>query len=152
MENVARDRTAIFSVKPKYAALIFSGAKTVELRRTNPRSVTQGTRILFWESSPSKRFVGSARVVRVLKVPVEELWMSISGSAGVSREEFDKYFEGAENGIALFLSDAMEFVDKPHLSILRHKLGFRPPQSFRYASHAELQYLAHQNLICGEIA
>lgn len=141
MRTPKPNRTAIFSVKPKYAALIFSGSKTVELRRIMPRRIRQGSRILFWESAPGKRLAGYARVEAVVSSPIEELWRSVSNHAGISREEFDDYFEGKDSGVAVYLSDAVEFRKKPQLSALRSRLGFQPPQSFRYVSTSEWEYL-----------
>lgn len=147
MKKITKGSTAIFSVKPKYVSLIFTGVKTVELRKTNLRGISEGSRVFFWESSPVKQLAGMARVVSWVREPLEVLWNLISDMAGISREEFDEYFEGVESGVALFLEDAEEFHVKPKLSTLRRKLGFRPPQSFRYASHAELRYLARRRII-----
>lgn len=147
MRKPKPNRTAIFSIKPKYAALIFSGCKTVELRRILPRRIKQGSRILFWESAPGKRLAGYARVEAVISSPVEELWRSVSNLAGVSREEFDDYFEGKDSGVAVYLTDAVEFRRKPQLSALRSRLGFQPPQSFRYISASEWEYFRRRAVL-----
>lgn len=147
MKGSNKSSTAIFSIKPKYAALIFAGVKTVELRKTNPRGVSKGSRVFFWESSPVKRLTGMARVEYWIREPLEVLWDLISEIAGISKEEFDEYFEGFESGVALYLKDAEEFDQKPKLSTLRRKLGFTPPQSYRYASHSELNYFSRHNII-----
>ena len=147
MSNIPKGKTAIFSIKPKYASLIFSGLKTVELRRRAPRLLEQGSQILFWESSPAKHLSGSARVVKLAHMRTNKLWGNISGLAGISRTEFNEYFEGAEMGVALFLEDPIEFDRKPNLPVLREKIGFQPPQSFRYASITELRYFQRSQTI-----
>lgn len=147
MKKIAKPKTAIFSIKPHYASLIFSGLKTVELRRKAPRLLEQGSQILFWESSPAKHLSGSARVVKLAHLRINKLWGNISNLAGISRNEFDEYFEGAEMGVALFLENPIEFDKKPKLPLLRQQIGFEPPQSFRYASIAELEYFERSQTI-----
>ena len=138
---------AIFSIKPKYVSLIFSGVKKVELRKKIPRRVQEGSQILIWETSPSKQLSGSARIKKLIEVQVDQLWDIISGSAAISREEFYEYYDGVESGVALFLEDTEEFAIKPKLQSLRELLGFNPPQSFRYVSSSELEYLENRNYI-----
>ncbi|MHA1942292.1 MAG: hypothetical protein ACW99F_15040 [Candidatus Hodarchaeales archaeon] len=147
MKSKEKENIAIFSVKPKYVALIFNGSKRVELRKTNPRSISNGSRVFFWETSPAKRLAGTALVDFWIREPLESLWGLISDIAGISKNEFDEYFKGLRSGVALYLKEAEEFEQKPELSILRKKLGFRPPQSFRYASQSELSYLENNNII-----
>ena len=132
---------AIFSIRPQYTKLIFAGLKTVELRRTFPRRIEKGSVVLIWESSPKKQLAGTVEVEGVISYPVEELWSEVADDAGISREEFDDYFDGAEFGVAVFFSRPKEFADKPTLSKLRRTHCFRPPQSFRYASESELEFL-----------
>ncbi|MDH3890265.1 MAG: ASCH domain-containing protein [candidate division Zixibacteria bacterium] len=144
MNKLDSSRSAIFSIKPKFISLIFSGLKTVELRRTKPLRIRKGTRIFFWETSPSKQLAGFAHVEAIISAPVEKLWTIVSEHAGVTREEFDAYFEGSDLGVAVFLSDATEFRKKPQLSVLRKHLGFMPPQSFRYVSASESRYIGRR--------
>ena len=136
--------TAIFSIKPKYSALIFSGEKTVELRKTYPRRMTEDSRIFFWETSPSKLLVGTAIVSTIVKIPKAILWKKTSRMSGISKKEFDEYFRGTDEGIALYLKNVVEFNKKLDLKLLRHALGFRPPQSFRYISQKESDFFSLQ--------
>ena len=101
---------------------------------------------MFWVSSPAKQLSGSARVENWIEVHPDKLWTIISDVAGVSREEFNKYYEGASSAVAFFLTDAQEFNYKPNLSTLRHNIGFHPPQSFRYASSNELEYFENSEI------
>jgi len=146
MKNAKKSSTAIFSVKPKYASLIFAGEKKVELRKTNPRGISKGSRVFFWESSPSKQLAGTARVISWIREPLDVLWDLIWDLAGVSRDEFNEYFKDQESGVALFLEDVEEFAIKPKLSTLRRKMGFQPPQSFRYVSPSELKFLVNHSI------
>ena len=146
MKNLISINTAIFSIKPKFVSLIFAGEKTVELRRKLPRRIREGSKIFIWETSPKKRLSGCVRVQKLLEVPIDQLWELISDFAGINEDEFYNYFDGLSSGIAVFLSDAEEFQVKPELNYLRDKLGFNPPQSFRYVSPDELEYLEASNL------
>ena len=57
------------------------------------------------------------------------------------------YFEGADDGIAVFFTDVEEFDDKPKLNRLQDALGFRPPQSFRYVSNDEKEFFELEDLL-----
>jgi len=134
---------AIFSIKPKYVQLILSGEKTVELRRTLPRFIEKGSRVYIWESSPKRRFAGVVNVVAVESIPINRLWATVSHTAGISESEFEEYFAGAKEGVAVFLCQPEEFAAKPELSTLRENFQFRPPQSFRYVSESEVELLCN---------
>ncbi len=134
--------TAIFSIKPKYVAKILDGSKDVELRRRAPRRIKEGDEILIWESSPRKRLAGIATVEYVDTLPLRQLWFFVCDSAGITREEFDAYFKGLDEGVAVYLTNVREFYPhKPDLEELRDELDFRPPQSFRYLTDNEREWL-----------
>lgn len=133
------DRALLMPIKPKYAEMLFEGVKSVELRRIRPR-VDQGDIVLLYVSSPTKAVVGAFEVENVIERPVEDLWPLVEGAAGLSRTEFDVYFNGASRGVAIFLSRIVRFYRPVFLTELQaHWPGFRPPQSYQYLETPQLE-------------
>jgi predicted transcriptional regulator len=126
----------LLSIKPKYVDLILTGEKRVELRRLRPR-IDSGPALIY-ASSPRMELVASFRIVSVLRAPLGLLWQSVREVAGVTRKEFDAYFDGQQTGIAIRIADVAEFREPIPLADIRAAWkGFHPPQVFRYveASH-----------------
>lgn len=57
---MSTDHALFVSVKPRFAEKILAGEKSVELRRVRP-SVTPGTLVIFYASSPTREVVGTGR-------------------------------------------------------------------------------------------
>jgi len=131
---------AIFlSIRPQYANRILEGTKTVELRRVRPKYMTEGALALIYVPSPIKSLVGAFKVDLVVKKPVQELWEIVHDKAGVTREEFDAYFDGTSIGVGIFFSNIWILPEPIELQDLKEQmLGFQPPQGFRYATASEL--------------
>lgn len=131
-------RALLLSIRPKYADLIFSGKKKMELRRTRPR-IGKDDLALIYVSSPVKSLVGAILVTNVVELPPEALWAKARKKAAVTRVEFDEYFAGAEKAFAIEFSRCWELVEPVSLKTLRaRRRGFHPPQSFRYLNGADL--------------
>src|ERR1044071_4497734 len=112
-------KPVLLSIKPEYVELIFSGAKTVELRRVVPRSVLPNSDLIIYSTSPQKSIVGKARIEKIERMPVSRLWNKIRHCAGIDRKAFFAYFEGKSHGYALFLTKVKQFTHYYHLSGLR---------------------------------
>lgn len=126
-------RDIVLSVKPVYSEKILDGSKTVELRRRFPVSAPNGALAYIYSTSPVKAMVGTAAIRNVLKLPVEQIWSEFESAAFISRDQFDKYFDGLTYGFALVFDGVKAFSRPLPLSELREKFGFEPPQSFLYA-------------------
>lgn len=124
---------AIFlSIKPRYAEEILAGRKTVELRRVRPR-VAEGSLVILYGSSPMKAVLGAFLVDRVVEASPEDLWPQVEETAGLSREEFDTYYDGARQGVGIFIRSAHTAKSPYQLEDLRRDWPeFQPPQAFRY--------------------
>jgi len=133
------DKALLIPIKPKYAEMLFEGVKSVELRRTRPR-IGQGDIVLLYVSSPTKAVVGAFEVENVIEMPVEDLWPLVEGAAGLSKTEFDVYFDGTSKGVAISLSRIVRFYRPVFLAELQaHWPGFHPPQSYRYLEPPHLK-------------
>jgi len=135
-------RQAVFlSIRPRFAELILSGVKTVELRRVRPR-VSAGALVLLYASSPVRELVGVCTIAGVDVGSVSELWKRHGPMSGLQRAEFNSYFEGATRSVAIRVRDARRVVEPRTLEELRTRLpGFTPPQSYSYLGHDEVTRL-----------
>lgn len=121
----------VISVKPKYAAQMLSGHKTVELRRRTVH-VEPGSRVWIYTTVPEARIAAMATIVRVCTDHPERIWHRYKDSVGISSEEFDRYFCGSERACAIVLSDVQAVVPAVHLTELRKRAKrFHPPQFFK---------------------
>ena len=122
----------VLSLKPRFADAVLAGAKTVELRRSEPKIVVP-TRALVYATSPVRALVGTCIVTSVVSEQLATLWREYVPRTGVDHQEFLAYFEGVERGTALTLADPASLPQPIPLARLRETSpGFRPPQSFAY--------------------
>lgn len=128
------ERALLLSLRPRFAELLLTGAKTVELRRVRP-NVSSGAVALIYASAPTCALLGVAAVVEVHVADRERIWRRHGGHTGITRAEYDAYFEGTTDAVAIALA-AVRRLPRPVLlpELRRGHEWFRPPQSFRYLS------------------
>jgi predicted transcriptional regulator len=86
--------------------------------------------------------VGRARVAEVKVGTIEEVWRERGPDTGISRAEYDEYFAGAQQAVAIELIDIRRLPKPRPLNDLRLLLaGFQPPQSYRYLNKSEVATL-----------
>jgi predicted transcriptional regulator len=135
----------LFSIRPKYAEKIFNGTKTIELRKVKPKRLTQGGLIFVYVSSPVKSLVGAFKVKKIEEYSPSEMWEKVREYAGISKSEFDEYYQNSTSGVAIYIDNVWKLPKPIELSTLRKSTeGFYPPQSFRYTS---LKYLGEKILL-----
>jgi len=133
------NKVLLLSIRPMYAEKIFQGLKKVELRRVRPK-IQHGDYILVYVTSPIKALEGVLRVDYVIEDRPHELWPHVKKFAGVTRDEFDAYYDGANKGFGIFLKEAKRINNPISLDRLRKLFeGFHPPQSYRYLHPAEIE-------------
>lgn len=129
----------LLSIRPQYANKIFQGIKTVELRRVRPKHIQKGVLVLMYVSSPMQSLAGAFKVDQIVEEPLSELWKRVHDKAGVTREEFDAYYDGVASGVGIFFTEVWPFPEPIKLQDLQKQItGFQPPQGFRYATKNEL--------------
>ena len=132
----------LISIRPRHVRGIMAGTKTAELRRQRPR-VESGGRVYVYTASPSKRLEATFQVTGILTAAPSELWDEVKSRAGVTRNEFFRYFRGAHQGTALLIGTVRPLARPLPLDELRDRIpGFHPPQMFRYLTEADLICLA----------
>ena len=122
------------SVRPEYAAAIAAGTKRVEFRRK--RMHAHVSHAIFYATAPAKRLVCACEAFWVDWADLEALWVRWGEVGGISREEFDAYYEGCEEGLAIILSKPRVF--KPGVELSDIGLE-RAPQAYRYVERMRLE-------------
>lgn len=135
------DPALFLSLRPRFAELLLSGEKSVELRRVRP-AVSDGTVVLLYASSPRMTLVGRARVAEVDVGSLGQIWRKHGSNTGISREEYEGYFAGLQSAVAIKLTDVQRLAQPRPLDDLRQRLsGFQPPQSYRYLDRTQVAAL-----------
>lgn len=117
----------VLPIKAEYAKGILFGDKLYEYRRRIPRRPV--SQIVIYETAPMSRVVGTVDVCGVLEGEPGELYERTSYGAGISREDYDRYFDGAKKAYAFELGAPSMFDCCP--SVERYGLN-GAPQSFAY--------------------
>lgn len=130
----------LMSIRTRYVRSIVAGTKTHELRRKIPRGAA-GMRIFIYSSGEDRAITAHAEVADIDSGTPESIWSKYSNVLGVSHEEFNEYFAGADVAYALRLDNVTESRCPVTLVQLREDYGLEPPQSWRYLSTDSLSQL-----------
>lgn len=118
------------SIKPEYVEKIFNGNKKFEYRKTiftNPNIKT----IVVYATMPCGKVVGEFNIKNIFCSNPEILWKKTKNHSGISKEHYDKYFEGRDNGFAIEIGEVIKY-DEP-LTLKEFNENIKaPPQSFFY--------------------
>ena len=134
----------LLSIHPRFAEAILAGTKKVELRRRVPR-IAAGAEVLIYSTLPMGAIVGKFAVEQVITPSVGQLWRQTCGMSGVTRTEFDTYFDGVATGVGILVAKATRFQTPISLKTLREVWpGFHPPQGFRYLTPLEVLVIEHR--------
>lgn len=123
-------KSLLLSIKPRFADAIFAGTKRFELRRVRPK-VMPGDLVLVYVTVPRAAIEGAFEVSEMIEESTSKLWETVKSSAGVTKEEFDNYFEGKSQGYAIGIQKTWPLAESVSLAHLR-KRSIQPPQSYRY--------------------
>lgn len=121
-------RVALLSIHPRHAEAILRGEKLVELRR---KAVAGDVaQVLIYATAPVQAIVGWFDVEGVEVDSKTGIWDAHGAVAGVTRQEFRDYFDGAERAFAILVGHTQRL--DPALSLDQIPGVRRPPQSFQY--------------------
>ena len=125
-------RVLLLSIHPQHVAKIYSGQKSVELRRQKP-SLKKGDRIVIYATAPARSIIGWLKVDGIGESSPRMLWREVNTACGLSRQEFDKYFFGASKGYSIHISKPVLRAKPISLCELRKGVpSFHPPQGYWY--------------------
>ena len=123
---------AIISLKPRYANLILSGKKSVELRNRIVR-LKPGTTIWIYATRPMGRIVAIAEVKAVVHDEPTLIWKRFKRDICIEKTEFNSYTGDRERVSAVTLTRVQELAEAPTLDGIRELTGtFHPPQFYAY--------------------
>lgn len=119
----------LLSIKPNFAAAIFSGEKQFEFRRAIFKN-THVKKVYVYASRPVGQVIGEFEIDKIISLEPESLWKTTKNASGISKEYFDEYFKGKEIAHALKVSAVRAYKDPVSLTDMFNIV--RPPQSFMY--------------------
>lgn len=125
----------ILSIKPQFSRQIFQGNKTVELRKSIGKSVTKGTSIYIYSSSPIQTIEGKATIDYIEHFDVTDKQTLMTQAGCITQKDYLAYYKNRTLGVGLWLKAIERFTHPVPLQQLKH-VGFTPPQSFTYGTHA----------------
>lgn len=130
----------LMSIKPKYAAMILAGEKTVEIRKSKLHA-NHGDVVAIYSTQPEGRIVGYFTVDNVLWDETEVLWESIRISSGLSHEEYLQYANKREMMCGIMIASVTS-IDGLGLG----KINMHIPQSYRRITVEEFNFLCNREL------
>lgn len=135
MATPADPGIALLSIHPRYAQAIMAGTKRVEFRKQAfARPVSH---IVIYETAPTGRIVGAARVAACHVASPAELWKRYGEVGAIDPTDFDGYYAGRESGVAIQLDGSPVPLDLPLSAVGQG----RPPQNFTYLCNDALRPL-----------
>ena len=141
-------KVLLLSIKPKYVTQIFSGEKTVELRRVKTK-LKPGDLVIVYATSPQKALVGFFEVDKVLcDENFDIFWDKVNNYACINHETFQNYYRGASLGVGIFIKNYHQFSKPVSLEVLKSNIpSFHPPQNYHYLDDEKVKNL---ELLTGE--
>lgn len=118
----------LLSIKPEFAEKIFDGSKRFEFRRNVFKNQSVSI-IVVYASSPISKVIGEFEIEQVIQKELEDLWQETKEYSGISKEYYDQYFTGKEEGFAIKVKRAIRYKKAKNL---KEEYGMVPPQSFAY--------------------
>jgi predicted transcriptional regulator len=118
-------------VKPKWADVIMSGKKTLELRKREPKHELPMMAIVY-ASSPRCEIVGAVEWYGTVCQGVVAFSDHDLGRACVSREQLRKYYSKKTWAYGLCLRNSVTFTKPIPLETMRTAWLISPPQQWRY--------------------
>ena len=117
----------LLSINPEHVQNILVGKKKFEFRKVRCRSDVDT--IIIYATSPVMKVVAEAEVLDVIEDHPNDVWDIASEYAGISKDFFDKYYEGKTKAVAYHLGRVKEYSIPRNLS--EYGVNFAP-QSFVY--------------------
>lgn len=131
----------LLAIKPRFADLIVSGKKVVEVRRGGT-SIKIGDVLVLYSSSPRRSISATCRVTSVDTRSVHSALSALNGETGLTKEELRTYLKGAETATLIGIDSVLCLSRPIPLRELRQNRRMVIPQSYRFLTEAEVQHLA----------
>lgn len=132
----------LLAIKPRFADLIISGKKVVEVRRGGT-TIKAGDVLVLYSSSPERSVRATCAVEAVETQTVRSALATVNGQTGLSKEELRDYLSGADTVTLLSIASVFRLSRPIPLNEMRR--GNRRmviPQSYRFLDDGEIKALA----------
>ena len=125
------EHALLMSIRPQHAERVLEGKKKVEIRRRFAPKWT-GQKVSLYASRPLGAIVGEAQIGSVVSGKPALIWEQFSTDVGCTKEEFDRYTEGAQGVYAIVLNEVVRYSDRIPVEQLACLLNEElvPPQSY----------------------
>lgn len=120
----------VLALNPEFAEKIYSGTKTVELRKTRPKRVV--TRVMVYETTPVKRVTGWFNVLWIRTFTPTATWLKFGKALGITRRRLREYLRASRRAVILAIGRVKRFRSPMALRAVSNLS--RPPQSFAYVA------------------
>jgi len=137
--KIDSNQILLISVKPQYAKKILNGEKTIELRKTAPSKIKNGTILLIYVTSPIKQLWGYCQIENIIKDTPLELWNKVEKDACITKNDFFEYFKNYENGYGIVIKNIKNIKPIELQNLKLNLSGFYPPQTYCYIDKFDLQ-------------
>lgn len=129
----------LISIKPHFVNKIFAHEKKFEFRKLifNPIDVEK---VYIYSSSPIKAIVGSFQIGEIISGHPKDIWINCKMSAGISEDDYFKYFQGKTIAHAIAITNLCIF--RMPFRPYDHLKDFHPPQSYRYLDKKLIKFLS----------
>ncbi|WP_430404103.1 ASCH domain-containing protein [Fluviicola sp.] len=118
----------LLSIKPEFANKIFDGSKRFEFRRSIFRNKEVNS-VVVYASAPVSKVIGEFDIEKVHNKELNQLWNETKDFSGITREYYDLYFSGKEEGFAIQVKNPRLYNKAKNL---KEEYNMVPPQSFAY--------------------
>lgn len=121
----------LLSMRSKYAELVFSGAKKVEIRTRFPRRWT-GRQAVVYGTQPLGSLMGEVTITKVVPGTPSQIWEQYGADAGCTFEEYSAYVGDRSEVFAILISELKPYLAPVGIAQISHliKEDLHPPQSF----------------------
>jgi predicted transcriptional regulator len=130
----------LLSIKPHHVNNILSGRKTIELRRVRPQ-IKVGQPVAVYGTSPMAAVVATCRVHKVEIATPSEIKERHLRRAAISSDDFDTYFSGIKQAVAIHLGAVTPLEHVVTLQQLRLRRSYNPPQTWHFFDSDQLHDL-----------
>lgn len=120
----------LLSIKPEYVERIFDGEKKYEYRKTLFK-MKEIESIIIYATKPIGKVVGEFKFDKILEDTPEAIWEKTKVVSGISKKDYQKYFNNKRNAYAIEISEVHEYNSPLSLSEFNPKIKVAP-QSFMY--------------------
>lgn len=120
----------LISIKPNMVERILNGTKKYEYRKSFPQ--IQVKHLVIYSTYPVQKAVAVVEVLAMRENTVWAIWEGTKAEAGVSEEEYRRYYSGRAKAYAYKLGEAKLILPPAALNAVAPNLP--PPQSFTVLS------------------